>query len=183
MSGEPSHHGVRVVARKWPDRPHWEHVAVLLGEDGHGVWVGAAAGTAVSRPGASFVTDQAQVTLVPRTAPFLATFYAAGGRAHCDAYVDITTVPTWATDDDGVTVTACDLDLDVVRGWTGRVWVEDEDEFADHRVRYRYPGELVRQAVRSSDSVRAALEGGRPPYDGTARAWFNVLDAVGARAS
>ena len=46
-----------------------------------------------------------------------------------DVYVDITTVPVWL---DGPTraVTAVDLDLDVVRGWTGRVWVDDEDEFA-----------------------------------------------------
>ena len=87
-------------------------------------------------------------------------------------YVDITTVPVWAGD----TVTAVDLDLDVVRGWTGRVWVDDEDEFAAHRVRYGYPSDLVRLAA-------ALLRGGPrrrtpavPPYDGRAPgAWFEVL--------
>ncbi|WP_180935649.1 DUF402 domain-containing protein [Nocardioides ungokensis] len=34
---------------------------------------------------------------------------------------------------------AVDLDLDVVRGRTGRVWIDDEDEFAEHRVRFGYP--------------------------------------------
>ena len=166
---------VRVVARKWPDRPHWEHDAVLLGEDEHGVWVGAPVGTAMSRPGAAFSTDQAQVTLVPHEAPFLASFYGRGGSAHCDVYVDITTVPTWSS---GV-VTAVDLDLDVVRGWTGRVWVDDEDEFAAHRVRYAYPSDLVRLAVSSCDAVRTAVQAGLPPYDGTvAQRWLNTLAAV-----
>lgn len=174
---DPPRRRVRVVARKWPDRPHWEHEAEHLGEDEHGVWVGARAGTLLSRPGASLVTDQAHVTLVPRDEPFVATFYAPGGLAHCDVYVDVTTVPTWSATE----VTAVDLDLDVVRGWSGRVWVEDEDEFADHRVRYAYPGDLVRLAASSCERVRVAVEQGRPPYDGTAGAWLAALEAVGAR--
>ena len=55
-------------------------------------------------------------------------------------YVDITTPPVW----DGTVLRAVDLDLDVVRGNTGRVWVDDEDEFADHRVRFGYPDEWSR---------------------------------------
>lgn len=170
---------VRVVTRKWPDRSHWEYDGVLLGEDEHGVWVGAPVGTACSRPGASFVTDQAMLTLVPRTAPFTATFYAPGGRAHCEVYVDVTTVPWWADPGaGGLTVTAVDLDLDVVRGWTGRVWVDDEDEFADHRIRFGYPWDLVRLAATSCDTVRAAVEARLAPYDDTPRSWFARLDAV-----
>jgi len=167
---------VRVVARKWPDRPHWEFDAVRLGEDEHGVWVGAQPGTPMSRPGASFVTDQAQVSVVPRDAGFVATFYAPGGRSPCDVYVDITTVPRWSADH----VSAHDLDLDVVRGWTGRVWVDDEDEFADHRVRFGYPADLVRLATTSCAAVHDALVGRRPPYDGTAVAWLNALGTVTA---
>jgi hypothetical protein len=166
---------VRVVARKWPDRPHWEHQAEVLGEDVHGVWVGAPAGTLLSRPGASLVTDQAQVTLVPRDEPFVATFYAPGGLAHCDVYVDITTVPVWSPTE----VTAVDLDLDVVRGWSGRVWVEDEDEFAAHRVRHAYPGDVVRLAASSCERVRVAVEQGRPPYDGSAAAWLAAVETAG----
>ena len=165
---------VRVVARKWPDRPHWEHDALRLGEDAHGVWLGAPLGTYLSRPGAAFHSDQPHVTLVPREGAFVATFYGRGGSAHCDVYVDITTVPVWAGD----TVTAVDLDLDVVRGWTGRVWVDDEDEFAAHRVQHAYPPDLVRLAVGSCEAVRDAVRRGQPPYDGrTPRPWFEALDA------
>ena len=174
MSAHPHPH-VRVVARKWPDSPHWEYDGVLLGEDEHGVWVGAGVGAAMTRPGVAFRTDQAQVSVLPRDAAFVATFYARGGTAHCDLYVDITTVPVWSGD----TVSAVDLDLDVVRGWTGRVWVDDEDEFAEHRVTLGYPSDLVRLAATSCVEVRAAVEAGLPPYDGRAAgAWLDVLDAV-----
>ena len=57
------------------------------------------------------------------------------------------------------TVTAVDLDLDVVRGWTGRVWVDDEDEFADHRVRFGYPADVVRMAAPSCEAVRTDVAG------------------------
>ena len=163
---------LRMVARKWPDRPHWEYDAVHLGDDEHGSWVGAPAGTLMSRPGVSFHTDQAQVSLVPVEEPYVATFYAPGGSSPCEVYVDIATFATWSAD----TVTAVDLDLDVIRGWSGRVWVDDEDEFADHRVRHDYPDDLVRLAASSCDSVRAAVEAREAPYDGTAaRTWLAAL--------
>jgi hypothetical protein len=178
---------VRVRSRKWPDRPHWEFDAVRLGEDEHGVWVGAPSGTAMRRPGAAFRTDRAQVSLVPRDQPFLSTFYAPGGVSPFEVYVDITTVPAWSdgtdeTDGTGTgapgapVVSMVDLDLDVIRGWTGRVWVDDEDEFAAHRVSLAYPADVVRLAATSCAAVRAAVEGGRPPYDGSAGAWLAVLE-------
>jgi protein associated with RNAse G/E len=167
---------LRVVARKWPDLPHWEHDAVLLGEDAHGRWVGAPAGTVMSRPGVEFVTGSAQVSLLPLDEPFVATFYGTGGAV--DVYVDISTVPVW--DDDRVS--AIDLDLDVVRGWTGRVWVDDEDEFAAHRVSLGYPDDVVALATRSCDAVLGAVRSGHPPYDGeTGRRWLRVLQETMAR--
>ena len=63
---------------------------------------------------------------------------------------------------------AVDLDLDVVRGNTGRVWVDDEDEFADHRVRFGYPDEIAAAAMASCDRVHAAVVAGTAPYDGSA---------------
>jgi uncharacterized protein len=172
--GEP----IRRVALKWPDQPHWEHDAVLLGEDEHGVWVGAPAGTLMTRPGVEFLSGQAQVTLLPRDRAFVATFYAPGGSSVCDVYVDIATVPVWS----GATVTAVDLDLDVVRGWTGRVWVDDEDEFAANRHRLGYSPDLVEVAPTSCEQVRLALTGARPPYDGAAPArWLDALAALAPR--
>jgi hypothetical protein len=159
------------VLTKWGDRPHWEFDAVFLGSDAHGDWIGIVAGTTLVRPGATYVAPTDQVGLVPPPGPaagrgWLVTFHAKGGPVR--VYVDITTPPVW----DGAVVRAVDLDLDVIRGNTGRVWVDDEDEFADHRVRYAYPDDVVRAAMDSCDRVHADVAGGRAPYDGSAAVWL-----------
>jgi protein associated with RNAse G/E len=120
------------------------------------------------------------VSLVPRDRPFVATFYDdacevppdALSWASVEVYVDITTVPQWS---DG-TMTAVDLDLDVIRSRSGRVWVDDEDEFADHRVRFGYPDDVVRLASRSCDDVLAAVTARAGAYDGVVGpAWIRQL--------
>ena len=66
----------------------------------------------------------------------------------------------------------------MVRGNSGRVWVDDEDEFAEHRVRFGYPDEVVRLAMTSCDRVRAAMLAGAAPYDGTTHLpWLQRLAA------
>ncbi|MFC6287639.1 DUF402 domain-containing protein [Nocardioides sp. GCM10027113] len=164
---------VRVVMSKWGDRPHWEFGGVLLGSDAQGDWVGIAGGSHFSRPGAEYVAPVDQVMLAPAGHHWMATFHADGGPV--EVYVDMTTPPVW----DGNVLRAVDLDLDVVRGATGRVWVDDEDEFADHRTRFGYPDEVVRAALDSCDRVRDALEHAVAPYDGrTHRAWLRQLRAL-----
>lgn len=163
---------VHVVMSKWGDRPHWEFAATYLGSDRHGDWLGIVRGTPMSRPGASYVAPTHQVGLVPAPGPdqdrgWLATFHDVGGPVQ--VYVDVTTPPTW----DEATLRAVDLDLDVVRGRTGRVWVDDEDEFAAHRVRFGYPEEVVEAALASCERVHAAVATGAPPFDGAAAAWLD----------
>jgi protein associated with RNAse G/E len=161
---------IRMVFTKWGDRPHWEYDTELLGDDEHGRWLGLREGSEVSRPGARITTTEPQVVLVPDAA-YVATFYDAG-PAPCDVYVDISSVPSMAPG----RVTAVDLDLDILRGRTGRVWVDDQDEFADHRVRYAYPDDLVEAALVSCAGVRADVDARRPPFDGvTARRWLDRL--------
>lgn len=159
---------------KWGGRPHWEFDAVFLGSDQHGDWLGVPAGTEMVRPGAAYVAPTHQACLVPPPGPdadrgWLGTFHDVGGPVR--AYVDITTPPAWS----GSTVRAIDLDLDVLLGNTGRAWVDDEDEFADHRVRFGYPDEVARAALASCDRVRALVAGAVAPYDGSAGAWLARL--------
>lgn len=156
---------------KWRDRPHWEFDATYLGSDEHGDWLGIPQGTRMSRPGADYVAPTDQVGLVPPVGPdagrgWLATFHAVGGPVR--VYVDVTTPPAW----DGDLLRAIDLDLDVVRGTSGRVWVDDEDEFADHRVALGYPDEVVRAALDSCERVHALVADGAAPYDGSAEVWL-----------
>ncbi len=170
---------VRFVMTKWGARPHWEFDAVFLGSDEHGDWCGIEAGTVMNRPGATYVAPVAQVGLSPAPGPdedrgWLATFHAEGGQVQ--VYVDMTTPPLWRSDPAGDTLAATDLDLDVVRGNSGRVWVDDEDEFAEHRAEFGYPDDVVALAMRSCDRVRAALLAGTPPFDGrTHLPWLDLL--------
>jgi hypothetical protein len=160
-----------MVMTKWGDRPHWEFDGTLLGSDEHGDWIGIPAGTVMTRPAMTFVSETDQVGLVPAADAgggrgWLATFHAPGIWAH--TYVDMTTPPAW----DGSVVRAVDLDLDVVRPVEGEVFVDDEDEFAEHQRLFGYPPEIVDLAERSCAWVRDAIVRELPPFDGTAAEWL-----------
>ena len=85
--------------RKWGDRAHWEYDAHIIGEDEHGTWLGAAAGTPLSRPGAAFEAPAPFVSLVPpagaTSRPSTASTTRAEHHDPVELYVDITTVPVW----------------------------------------------------------------------------------------
>lgn len=169
--GEP----VRIEMTKWGDRPHWEFDGVFLGSDEHGDWIGIAAGTPMSRPGMELHSTWDQVGLVPVAGDddrrgWLATFHAEGNPVR--TYVDMTTAPRW----DGSVVRAVDLDLDVVavvdpHGERG-VFVDDEDEFAEHQVRYDYPPEVVALASTTCSWVLEAVTERRAPFHGVADEWL-----------
>ncbi|SDS25349.1 DUF402 domain-containing protein [Microlunatus soli] len=164
---------MRCIATKWPDRPHWEFDGRWLGLDDSGWWFGVPAGTLLTRPGASYHSNADAAAVVPSGgAGYIATFYAPGpspdrpGAVH--TYVDITTPPLLSPG----RIVAVDLDLDVVRERAGRLYVDDEDEFAEHQVTLGYPDQIITQARRSCDQVHAALAAGAAPFDGRSEAWL-----------
>jgi hypothetical protein len=163
---------VRVECRKWPDAPHWEFDGYRLGVDGHGTWIGITRGTLLASPTRAFHAAADHVTLVPHDAWWLATFYGEDPRRPFDAYVDIATPAVWHGED---LVRAVDLDLDVIRGTSGRIWVDDEDEFAEHRVSLGYPQDVVAGALASSQRVHADVTRGAAPFDGTHSRWLARL--------
>ncbi len=163
---------VRVALTKWGDRPHWEFDARFLGSDEHGDWIGIPTGALMTRPGADFVTETDQVGLVPRDRAWLATFHAPGYLVV--TYVDMTTVPFW----DGHVLRAVDLDLDVIKTAEGEVFVDDEDEFAEHRELFGYPADVVALAEASRDEVLADVQQAREPFGSHAQRWFAVLDGL-----
>jgi hypothetical protein len=172
----PSGTPVRVVTTKWRDRPHWEYDGRYLGRDRHGDWIGFPAGTTFARPGVDLTMPNHQVALVPAEDAeqrwWLAGFHGPGGEVRL--YVDMTSPPRW----DGAVLHAIDLDLDVIEGLTGRVWVDDEDEFADHRVRFAYPEDVVASTIASMTWVERAVRTGEAPFDGeTHLPWLARLTA------
>lgn len=168
---------VRFEITKYGDRPHWRYAGAYLGADDLGDWVGIPAGTPHARPGLAFDSDVDSVVLVRPGVHHLAALHAPG--LWCDVYVDMATPPVWDLTGEVAVVRSVDLDLDVVRRDDGSVFVDDEDEFADHRVSLGYPAELVTAAERARDEVRAAVLAGLPPYDGaTGRRWLEALAAL-----
>jgi hypothetical protein len=159
---------------KWGDRPHWQMDAVYLGQDDAGDWIGFPRGTRMSRPGMSVTTENDQVGLVPAAGTpvghaWLATFHGPGGIVW--TYVDMTTVPVW----DDHTVRTVDLDLDVIEALDRSVYVDDQDEFDEHRVSLRYPDEIVELALATRDRVRSAVAEKLPPFDGRSAPWLELL--------
>lgn len=64
-----------------------------------------------------------------------------------------------------------DLDLDVVRRFDGSAEILDEDEFAEHRVRYGYPPEVTDHAERAASAMLAAVTSGTEPFGQVCRGW------------
>ncbi|RYI98750.1 MAG: DUF402 domain-containing protein, partial [Actinomycetales bacterium] len=115
------------------------------------------------------------VVLLPHDDWWVATIYGTDPERPMDVYVDMTTPCVWA--DDESTVTCVDLDLDVVQGVDGEIWIDDEDEFAEHQVALGYPPEVVRGAEASCAEVFSALTAKAGAFDGVAMAWLARLRA------
>ena len=167
---------------KWGDRPHWQIPACWLGQrrarrlarhrarDGDGPprrprrrAEPAGGSRAVGRPrrGRPVVgRDVPRAGRHPRRRGVRRHHHAAGAGT-------------------AASLRAVDLDLDVVEGESGRVWIDDEDEFAQHKVALGYPDDVVAAAMRSCDRVQAALSAGHPPYDGSHQRWLSLLRRVG----
>jgi uncharacterized protein len=163
---------VRVVYTKYDGSLHWHQTMQYLGEDEHGVWLGAPAGSAARRGSEPpIVFEQAFAQLIPRQQWWTAVFN--GEPARTEIYCDIATPPDWLHDGE---VTMVDLDLDVLRLRTDQqVLIVDEDEFAEHQVRYGYPAEVIRQAERTAAWLYQQISAGAEPFASRYRAWLNQL--------
>jgi uncharacterized protein len=157
---------VDVRFTKWGGGRHWEFPVTVLGTDDHGVWAGAGVGTRLWRPAASFVSGFDWVTLVPHESAWAASFYDSDEQPIA-AYVDMTTPAVWT----GRTVSMVDLDLDVILRRDGTLFVDDEDEFAAHRVSLRYPAEVVAMARAAADEVLARIADETEPFGAVGRTW------------
>lgn len=94
-------------------------------------------------------------------------------------YVNVASPATW---DDGV-LRFVDLDVDVIRRANGEIVVLDEDELAEHRVRFGYPDELVDRIHRTVDDVRAAMTARIWPFDDALVGWLATRTAGTTRST
>ncbi len=193
MTTERPAFGTEIVFqwRKWDGSPHWRHECVYLGEDEWGDWVGQPAGWGSERPGRTFTAHAPNVTLVPPSGDFALTVnrgHPEGMRIYIDLAWDLRPVPgstsAGGADPSGseagmpVLFTGIDMDLDVVRveGERG-TWIDDEDEWEEHRLRYGYPAAVQRHLVALAADLEQRVRAQLPPFDdATADAWLDRLE-------
>ncbi len=157
---------IAVRYTKWGGIDHWHYELDPLGEDQFGRWFFGAAGLTQQRGDEPPVVWPGDfVLLVPAEGCWTACFNAGH---ELEIYVNVTTRPVL----DGDTITAVNLDLDVVRYLDGRVEVLDEDEFAEHQVQLAYPAELVSQARQTCDWLVRAVSARAEPFGRAGAGWL-----------
>jgi uncharacterized protein len=165
---------VQVDYHKYDGALHWNLRMRRLGEDEHGVWLGLPADSVMRKGrGPDVPLPEAHVILFPHDRWWTAVFNAA--PRSIAIYCDITTPPRWPSPTE---VTMIDLDLDVLlkRGADLPVLV-DEDEFAEHRARYGYPGEVVTAAEESAAWLLRAITDGTGPFGGAHGPWLAMVES------
>jgi protein associated with RNAse G/E len=167
--------GQLVVARnrKWNGKAHWVVPGRYIGEDRHGWWIFQGTNEFCSRPGAAFYTRSDAVLLVPRSGDWVATFYDEAHPNGVRVYVDLAVAHEWTDIRPAVTeFHVIDMDLDVIRMAERGVFIDDQDEFAEHRVSMNYPDRLVEDIQVAADELYQAVKAQQAPFDGTDVEWF-----------
>jgi len=175
--GDTPRPGDLVVARnrKFNGFAHWVVPGRYLGSDSNGHWVFQGTGEFISRPGAALYTASDAVLLIPHQGDWVATFYDGAHPDGVELYIDLATEPSWRRIRPGVVeFHLVDMDLDVIRTRDRGVYVDDEDEFARHRLEMNYPPALCSRMEAACASLAAAVADRQAPFDGRDSAWFTL---------
>ncbi|WP_029149519.1 DUF402 domain-containing protein [Microbacterium indicum] len=166
--------------RKWDGGPHWVHEVVYLGRDEWGHWFGQLTGWRSHRPGRDTLLKTNCVMLLPDApgsdhgAEWVLTVNAPPQRTRI--YIDVAWDARW----DGDEPTAIDMDLDVVRRTDQRgIYIDDEDEWEEHRVEYGYPLHVVNRLEGVAKDLFDRVTAREAPFnEETTRPWFDVLEQL-----
>lgn len=164
---------IRVRFSKWDGSPHWLFDMERLGEDGHGVWLWAPAGTELRRGAEKTIrVEQGFVKVITPNRWWTAVWNVGPGNGSrsIEIYVDVITPAVW----EGDIVRMVDLDLDVIRRRDGSVEIDDEDEFEEHRVRFGYPDHIVDKARTETARLAIAVERRDEPFGSVGERWLEV---------
>jgi protein associated with RNAse G/E len=167
---------VQVNYRKYDGSLHWHSRARRLGSDEYGTWLGGPTGSVWQRgvDGPLVEYAHAYVLLITKDVWWAASFN--GQPKDTEIYCDITSVPQWPSHD---LVTMIDLDLDVLRMRGGATLLVDEDEFAEHQVKYGYTPEVIARAEESARWLMAAVAGRTGPFGGAHEKWLALVEPDG----
>lgn len=160
---------VQVLYRKYDGSLHWHMELARLGEDEHGTWLAAPAGSMARRGQEPPVRlEHAYVTLIP-SGDHWWTLNCNAAPCWTELYIDVTTPPRWIAPG---TAEMVDLDLDIIRRFDGTAEILDADEFAMHQVRYGYPPGVIAAAERSAAELFRAVQSYTEPFGETCCGWL-----------
>jgi uncharacterized protein len=168
--------GDMVVFRNWKydGAVHWLVPGSYLGADEFGDWIFQPAGSLVARPGVAFFAASDAVQFLPREGDYVATFYDDTYPGDFRIYIDLATgIRVDPLRPAGWEVQLTDMDLDVIRLVNGGVYIDDEDEFAEHRVTMDYPPELAERMQAGCQELYEQVVAHTAPFDGTALEWLS----------
>lgn len=157
-------------ARKWPDTPHWRMHLDVLGRDEYGTWLGRKPPVAVDGPQGPMDFTHTFVLCVPQNEWWVISHDAA--PREIEVYVDVAMPAEWVSPSH---VTTVDLDLDVIRMRDGTVFLDDEDEFAEHRISLGYPTDVVTKALETSKWLLEAVAERREPFGDAGKRYLDML--------
>ncbi|MFQ4149341.1 DUF402 domain-containing protein [Arthrobacter sp. LAPM80] len=169
--------GDLVVARnrKFNGLAHWVVPGRHLGSDEHGHWVFQGLNEFISRPGAALYTASDAVMLIPHTGDWVATFFDDAHPHGVELYIDLAIDLQWRRIGHGlIEFHLIDMDLDVVRTVSRGLFVDDEDEFAQHSIEMAYPEALRERIQAACTALYAAVAAASAPFDGRDAAWFTL---------
>lgn len=149
---------IHVDFRKWVSNLHWQFTMNWLAEDEWGTWLWTPPGSTARRGNEAPQTFRHFNVKLVAPGEWWTAIWNDGGRY--DLYID-TIVPAAIGPD---RVTMIDLDLDLVRTIDGTVRIEDEDEFEEHQLVYRYPQYVVDKAVTTTHALKTKLENRAEPF-------------------
>ena len=156
--------------RKWDGGEHWLHECIYLGADEWGDWLGQLPGWSSVRPGREVVPRHPNVTLVPPSGDFAFTHNASPARTKI--YIDLAWDLRW---DEGEP-RGIDMDLDVVEHEDVGIFIDDRDEWDEHRVQYGYPQGIVEHLETLTLDLERRVTARAAPFDtGTTDAWLARL--------
>jgi hypothetical protein len=161
--------------RKYDGSAHWVVPGRHLGSDEYGHWVFQGTHEFISRPGAALYTESDAIMLIPYAGDWVATFFDDSHPGGVELYIDLAIDLQWRRIGSGVVeFHMIDMDLDVVRTKTRGLFVDDEDEFAQHSVELAYPEELCTRMELACAALTRTVAGGNAPFDGRDAAWFTL---------
>ncbi|WP_195849428.1 MULTISPECIES: DUF402 domain-containing protein [Arthrobacter] len=169
--------GELIVARnrKYNGDAHWVVPGRYLGRDNYGHWVFQGSGEFISRPGTALYTASDATLLIPHEGDWVATFFDRTHPSGVELYIDLATEFSWQRiQPAAVEFHMVDMDLDVIRTAERGLFVDDQDEFAAHRVLMDYPAELCTRMESTTAALMDAVASRQAPFDGRDAAWLTL---------